>query len=282
MTFAETLFEIARKDLEAAKCLFERGLYPQAVFYLQQSVEKANKSFAILIDIIKEDEKDLKDVGHDSMEVYKRSIKKQKEKSEKINEAFKKFPKLKEIKIMKNLDVEKYYKEAVDSLATIKSLGKEREKILFIPKSDIRSVIRELDNLELQALRLKQVKISKKDLNEIKGFYSELFDVFHDFNPQKIEELKGELEKTLDLNLMEYAIRVIQSLPIKNAIYVNYSLFYLSLIMIPHAVVTRYPDNNHDPLKIYNKNLPLIQLFDDLVKIMDKTLSKLGNLLSEY
>ena len=282
MTFAETLFEIARKDLEAAKCLFERGLYPQAVFYLQQSVEKANKSFAILIDIIKEDEKDLKDVGHDSMEVYKRLIKKQKEKSEKINEAFKKFPKLKEIKIMKILDVEKYYKEAVDSLATIKYLGKERENILFIPKSDIRSVIRELDNLELQALRLKQVKISKKDLNEIKGFYSELFDVFHDFNPQKIEELKGELEKTLDLNLMEYAIREIQSLPIKNALYVNYSLFYLSLIMIPHAVVTRYPDNNHDPLKIYNKNLPLIQLFDDLVKIMDKTLSKLGNLLSEY
>ena len=282
MTFAETLFEIARKDLEAAKCLFERGLYPQAVFYLQQSVEKANKSFAILIGIIKEDEKDLKDVGHDSMEVYKRLIKKQKEKSEKINEAFKKFPKLKEIKIMKNLDVEKYYKGAVDSLATIKFLGKEREKILFIPKSDIRSVIRELDKLELQELDLKHVKISKKDFNETKESCIELLDNFYNLNPQKIEKEKEEFEKIFTLNLMEEVIEGIQSMLLKNAIYVNYSLFYLSLIMIPHAVVTRYPDNNHDPLKTYNKNLPLIQLFDDLVKIMDKTLSKQGNLLSEY
>lgn len=56
MSFAETLFEIARTDLEAAKCLFEQELYPQAVFYLQQSVEKATKSFGLLKDIIKEGE----------------------------------------------------------------------------------------------------------------------------------------------------------------------------------------------------------------------------------
>jgi len=183
MTFAETLFEIARKDLEAAKCLFERELYPQAVFYLQQSVEKANKSFAMLSGIIKEDEKESKAIGHDSMKVYKKSIKEQKEKLEKINEAFKKFPKLKEIKFMKNLDVEKYYNGAVDLLATIKSLGKERESILFIPKSDIRSVIRELDKLELEELDLKHMEFSKKDLNGIKESYIELLDVFYDFNP---------------------------------------------------------------------------------------------------
>jgi len=282
MTFAETLFEIARKDLEAAKCLFERELYPQAVFYLQQSVEKANKSFAMLSGIIKEDEKESKAIGHDSMKVYKKSIKEQKEKLEKINEAFKKFPKLKEIKFMKNLDVEKYYNGAVDLLATIKSLGKERESILFIPKSDIRSVIRELDKLELEELDLKHMEFSKKDLNGIKESYIELLDVFYDFNPQQIEKEKEELEKIITLNLMEELIEVIQSIPIKNFMYVSHSLFYLSLIMLPHAIVARYIDNNYNPLKIYNKNLPLIQLFDDLVEIMEKTLSKLENLLSEY
>ncbi|MGB2727105.1 MAG: HEPN domain-containing protein [Halobacteriota archaeon] len=282
MNFAETLFAIARKDLEAAKCLFESELYPQAVFYLQQSVEKANKSFAILNNIIKEDEKDLKDVGHDSMEVYKRSFKEQKEKLEKLNEAFKKIPKLKEIKFMKNFDVEKYYKGAVYSLVTIKSLGKERERILFIPKSNIMSVIKELDKLELQELDLKHMEFSKKDLNEAKESYIELLDVFYNFNPQKIEKEKEEFEKIFTLNLMEELIEVIQSMPIKDAIYVSYSLFYLSLIMLPHAIVARYPDDNCDPLKLYNQNLPLIQLFDDLVEIMEKTLSKLGNLLSEY
>jgi HEPN domain-containing protein len=68
MSFAETLFEIARTDLNAAKCLFDQEHYPQAVFYLQQSVEKATKSLAIDFDIIKEEE--VIKVGHDPLKVY--------------------------------------------------------------------------------------------------------------------------------------------------------------------------------------------------------------------
>ncbi len=56
MKLSKTLLEIAKKDLEAAKCLYEKELYPQAIFYLQQSVEKAAKSFAIMTNMIKEDE----------------------------------------------------------------------------------------------------------------------------------------------------------------------------------------------------------------------------------
>jgi 3-methyladenine DNA glycosylase AlkD len=52
MKISESLFGIARKDLKAAKCLFESGYYPQAVFYLQQSVEKANKSWAVVCNLI--------------------------------------------------------------------------------------------------------------------------------------------------------------------------------------------------------------------------------------
>jgi len=45
MKFAETLFEIARNDLEASKGLFERELYPQAVFLLAAKYRESDQIF---------------------------------------------------------------------------------------------------------------------------------------------------------------------------------------------------------------------------------------------
>jgi hypothetical protein len=42
---AKEFYKISRSDLEASKLLFDHGKYPQSIFYLQQSVEKATKSF---------------------------------------------------------------------------------------------------------------------------------------------------------------------------------------------------------------------------------------------
>ena len=158
------------------------------------------------------------------------------------------------------------------------------EETLFIQKSKLRFVIQELDNLEseLEGVTINSnEELLKVSLEESKKASMEILDAFYEFSPQKIEKVKEDLNIKLDLNLMKEVIRAIQSAPIKKAIYVTYSLYYLSLIMLPHAIVTRYPDNNHNPLEIYNKNLPLIQLFGDMVEIMEKTLSKLENLLTE-
>lgn len=288
MKFAETLFEIARNDLEASKCLFERELYPQAVFYLQQSVEKATKSFGLLNDVIKEEE--LKNVvGHNPLKVYKKSIENQEEKIERITDAIEKVPKLGETKLIKDFNFRNYHKKIAESLTWFGSLDEVKEEILFIQKSELRSAIQELDNIESELESLQGININsneellKESLEEYKKASMEILDAFYEFSPQKIEKVKEDLykNKILDLNLMKEMIKAIQSAPIKNAIYVTYSLLYLSLIMLPHALVTRYPDNNHDPLKIYNKNLPLIQLFGNMVEIMEKTLSKLENLLTE-
>ena len=56
MSIAEIFMEISKMDLAAAKCLYKSGLYSQAVFYLQQSVEKAAKSFGLLTGTINENE----------------------------------------------------------------------------------------------------------------------------------------------------------------------------------------------------------------------------------
>jgi len=51
--------EIAQSDLRAAECLFKNGFYPQSLFFLQQSVEKATKTFSIKVGLLK-NEKEIK------------------------------------------------------------------------------------------------------------------------------------------------------------------------------------------------------------------------------
>jgi HEPN domain-containing protein len=57
--------EISRGDIDAAKVLYKRHLYQQAVYMLQQTVEKSAKSFGLMIGIVKP--KDLREISHRSV-----------------------------------------------------------------------------------------------------------------------------------------------------------------------------------------------------------------------
>ena len=48
MNMKMELFAIAKMDLEASNVLYDNELYPQAIFYFQQSVEKANKALVLI------------------------------------------------------------------------------------------------------------------------------------------------------------------------------------------------------------------------------------------
>ena len=67
--------EIAQSDLRAAKCLFENCFYPQSLFFLQQSVEKATKAFSIKVGLLK-NEKEIKSYSHKSSTIFIDCIKK--------------------------------------------------------------------------------------------------------------------------------------------------------------------------------------------------------------
>lgn len=59
---AVQLARTAKQDLRAAKVLYENGLYPQAVYMLQQSVEKSVKSFGLMLGLVKS--KRLRAISH--------------------------------------------------------------------------------------------------------------------------------------------------------------------------------------------------------------------------
>jgi hypothetical protein len=65
--FLIELTKLSLRDLEASELLYAAGLYPQTVFYLQQSVEKFTKAMGIKYGIVTE--KDLRSIGHLSIRI---------------------------------------------------------------------------------------------------------------------------------------------------------------------------------------------------------------------
>jgi len=61
------LIEIAQKDFEAASVLFEQKLYSQAIYMLQQSLEKAIKASLLKLGIIESEEELKKEIEHSAM-----------------------------------------------------------------------------------------------------------------------------------------------------------------------------------------------------------------------
>ena len=62
------LIEITQKDFEAARILFEKSLYPQAIYMLQQSLEKAVKALLLKFGIVRTEGELKNEIGHDTVE----------------------------------------------------------------------------------------------------------------------------------------------------------------------------------------------------------------------
>ena len=66
---------ISFDDLKASNFLYKNGFYPQAIFYLQQSIEKLIKSNGYYLNIIKDRKIGEKNVRHDVWKVYCKILK---------------------------------------------------------------------------------------------------------------------------------------------------------------------------------------------------------------
>ena len=100
MNMDQELLNIAEKDLQASQVLYENGLYSQAVFSFQQSVEKANKAFALITNQATETEL-RKDIGHFAVRIYLKPIEQQKRKYEHFDKHLSEIPELRNTNLLR-------------------------------------------------------------------------------------------------------------------------------------------------------------------------------------
>jgi HEPN domain-containing protein len=273
----EAFFEISQKDLKASKLLFKNKLYPQAVFYLQQSVEKATKSFGILNEIITLEEARY-DVGHDSLKIYKKMMKSLQKEMEYFEEIINKNPRLGKNKIVEDITSNFSSKKMREYLNSLNDMDNKRV-YNFPSKKDIESSIKLLDIIESKLGKSSLPSIlTKQKLEESVKNMEEPLDTFSELDPEIVDQVKNGVNELLAPDSRNVILGIGEFW--MDLLYVLFSLFLLSyLLPWYHAIYTKYPDEKgQNPREIYNEEHPLIRFYDDLVKIMEKTLSKMGNL----
>lgn len=266
--------EMAKRDLEAAKCLFERRLYPQAIFHLQQSVEKAVKSRGIREGIIKKDE--LKKFGHDPTKIYVKMIEYWKHlglaiKTSKIREIL---PEFKVFDIVRELpdrmgELEEYSR-------VFKNLSKDYKKSVLIQENKLEKFLSVIarSRERIENVR-KRVDIECEYAREKEKLYR-VVEVFDRISPGLSEQFKVELRKELEEKPQEMKNALKSEINFNlNLNFCDISLFSLSLILLPHAIYSRYPEDDLNPLEIYTKELPLIKKFNQIAFIIAEVLRKM-------
>lgn len=287
--------EIAKKDLEAAKCLFHKKLYPHSVFYLQQSIEKAAKSLVIRDKIITTEEDAKKRIGHAGWQVAFILV-------EKLNEELEKYLQQTQmlIELIEKLRQENLIMGAVRLIEKFTQVnpmdlikGLEFEGPIYIKK-----LLHECQRYE----KMLTTKAGKEELWKISSSREYLNDVLTKINMvTKINKLNKlyklllkkllknkSLQETLKKELRNQIIRSCHIETEENKKKLNeqieqiwlsilrtfcyFSLICLSFVFSPHAIRSRYPEDNFNPLNVYDEKMPLIQVLDSFIKITQKSL----------
>src|SRR3989344_6178985 len=103
------LLKTSENDLKASKLLYKEEIYPQAVSHFQQSIEKSNKAFGLVLNIIN-DKALISQIGHKPLKIHSLMIQKQKRNFEN----YKKFMEqniIVETSIIKRDDIKGYIKD---------------------------------------------------------------------------------------------------------------------------------------------------------------------------
>ena len=231
--------EMAKKDLEAAKCLLERRLYPLAVFHVQQCVEKTVKFLLLLIGWM--NEKEMKEIGHSPVKLCR-----------KILEA-----------LRRELD----------------KAGEVEKRLL---ESIIKPALSELIiNLKPEACKVKEKELWEYSLSEEK--LNSVMETFRQIN-KVISESVENLEKTLPERTEVYTPQfeiILRKIIIYRLIGSSAILLYLFLVFYPHVTRSRYPEKGFNPLDVYNKEMPLVQMLDSFIRIIENVLRDLEHTYGE-
>lgn len=269
MNTANELIETARLDLEAARILYRNKLYPQSIFLFQQSVEKAHKAACLSWRLIEEEKLKSWEIGHKATGIYKKHIEKRKKMLEELKKDLNENQKLKNV--FEDQDFEKVRRALDEDLLDLKKLE----------KSDIDMSLREIKSLiaDIKKLKAIKIKLEKEQFNGIIiAFFAPLLDISAKFDPKKADELKQDMEKSLEK--LDYDKSEVSKY-FFNSLYVAISLPLIAFITSPHSTASRYPETNSTPRKIYTKKLPLVKMLPELMELHKEALRRLKSLQSK-
>lgn len=278
---ARRFLVVAQQDLKASRCLYNNGYYPQAIFYLEQSVEKGLKSFAILAGIITEQEA-RRPISHQVMKIYSKTTTAFKDQIATINSQIHSDPKL-----------ERMFEGIIDSSQMANQIGRTLDFIQTISKENVSTISNDDKRLRNYLVRLKKLhqeyaniqSLTQKSLTdeaEFRAFRKDFLSMikrYYEGQPDEYKKKKKEIDEKLTYDLYTKSMEVYLSYTLP-PMFIYTSFFYLSRLLAPHAL-TRYPEGEFNPINYYHSDLPLIHSFDELNQKIDVTLKSLEDFVDK-
>ena len=279
LPLAKETLAVARQDLDAAVCLYERGYYPQAVFFLQQGVEKGWKAFGYHHGTITPEEARRKDcVGHKGARVGKMAFLKLRDI---IGDRIRKVKEVRGcigtpktgdptgiISYLDNLDADLHWAQ------------KEIDKVIDSPypltpgdlvKRLERFRVEEQTELRCESL-IKSPEFDKKIEDIRAGAVKSAYAIVGDAPADRVR-IKNTIYGTFDdQNLKTLLLSVMKGMVILNP------LLYFAIITQEHESPCRYPDKGRSPINEYTKDHTLIAYFPSIAHTAQACLEKMDEL----
>lgn len=272
MNISYSLFNIAKKDLEASKILYEKKIYPQAMFFFQQSVEKAAKSLFIEIGAV--EQKELKTfIGHNPLKIINLLKRKEKETQQEQQKLIEKIPELKNSFLYKE-EESKFSELELKSPAELENLSREMNASIDKIRENVNALKQMMNQTVILIQYLKNTGIEEivgnRNLEEFIRVYKLIIEKY------PIDKKYPKLKNRKDIVILTR--HIIQNTFV--LFYLFISLFILSLITFIGVTDSRYPNIERDttPVDIFNADKPIMKEFKELILIQEYNLEFLKGL----
>lgn len=277
--FARRLVAIAQKDLKAARLLYRKNFYPQAVFFFQQGVEKGYKAFALHSAVIREKKMDekptIRDVSHTPTKITCMSLEQSEKKSQKVKPIVDAVPEVKEVYAKLGVDYEEYLRQRMVAKEYISDISKRPQDYRDLNSDDLDNVLARLfaysEDFDAGRRSLQQIKLNAETKETMKRELLNSFEPLKGRCPGIIESVKLELDKAFESEMFSSSRKYQEFLLFCcESVYVSLILNDLSIVTQPHESSSRYPVGNIHPTQYYTKELPLIVEFIPLLAYAER------------
>jgi len=254
---AKKLFEYGKTDLLASEILWDRKIYPLAVYLLQQSIEKITKGYFLGIGFITIEElyplkttKKQETIGHISPKAFLLALKK-KEVRESVDILFR-HSGIKQEEVGGPRDLEKLIKRPI--------------KLARISEKEINYVLR---NFKAKHKIIKRVIGGRNLRFKINLYKTSILSRIHRIKISKKDK------KTLKEGLNYLGVDTIKNLEL-NFLLLN--MYLLSIITFPHFISTRYPKGKRGLCpEDYTEDLGIVKKFPKILEMTKSIIKGLEN-----
>ena len=288
---AQEFFNIAKQDLIAAKILYRNQLYPEALFFFQQSIEKAYKSYHLLSEtgsnLTENSTTSLTifKIGHTPTKILERQASDMESRLKEIKRIIDTVPNHQEI--YENLGVD--YTELIQQFSELRRVSSQISANCNSQRQmrlhELNDLIVDLSIMMKQSNRLsreiKKISFDNATREQMKRKYLETFSPIFKHFPEHAAKFTKEIDLLFgnDFEKIEPIFKTyIQHRSDAGCINVIYS--QLSIITQSHESRTRYPGIDHSPIREYSRNHPVIQRFNTLVRYAEIANKKFDQIIS--